>query len=78
MTSQNFEILTSKYPRRPVSEGDPAPITINCSMKGPLNVPGGNILCDECGNIIRHNYLPVHKSSGACSRQINRRNKETA
>lgn len=70
------ELIAKKYRSRNLTPSDPAPITINCDTKGPLNVAGGFIMCDGCGHIIRANYLPSHKSSGACDRIAEKKRRE--
>jgi hypothetical protein len=70
------ELIAKKYRSRDLTPSDPAPITIDCDTKGPLNVAGGFIMCDGCGHIIRGNYLPSHKSSGACDRIAEKKRRE--
>jgi hypothetical protein len=70
------ELIAKKYRSRDLTPSDPAPITIDCDTKGPLNVAGGFIMCDGCGHIIRGNYLPNHKSSGACDRIAEKKRRE--
>lgn len=67
------EIISQKYENHSISENDPTPISIDTINTGPINLSGGLIMCNICGNIIRQNYLISHRSSGACLRNAEKR-----
>ena len=55
---------------RPVSPSDPGPIEIKSEPTGPFHWSPNSVICTHCGSIIRENYLPAHRSTGACQRNI--------
>lgn len=64
------KMIYDKCGRRRLQIGDPEPINIKCEVNGPLDVAKGYIMCNNCGSVIRNNYLNNHRSSGACSRSV--------
>jgi hypothetical protein len=65
--------ISERYRSRPVRPTDPSPIVITSEANGPLMVDSSRVLCNECGNIIRKNYLAHHQGSGACARTVERK-----
>lgn len=72
------EAIAKKYPPRPIRDTDVRPQMMNPFLEGPLFVGNGFIICEHCMSIIRANYAVQHKNSGACTRNIQRSQKNTS
>ena len=70
------EVISKKYPPRRILDTDLQPQLLNPYLSGPLFLKNGFIICEHCMNIIRSNYANQHKSSGACTRNVQRAQKD--
>jgi hypothetical protein len=67
----------NNLPSRPINPEDPLPTTISqeivSSDSDARRVSARSVLCMHCHGIIQERYLDQHRSSGACSRQQDKR-----
>lgn len=64
-----IESAIINYDNKPTTRHDPNPIIIdNVDTDGPILFYQKQVLCKDCGSLIKNNYFNTHKKSGACYR----------